>query len=387
MFETAKARLPDIARRLSAILGGGMAIIFAGCASTGGGTAALAPPPIREALQFNAAKYGVCNAAVAVIKGRRLESVETAQGCTSELVLTPESVFEAASLSKPVFAYAVLKLVQEGKMDLDAPVLKYLPQGYVHSFQPYLADSASDRVSDQRLQAVTVRMVLNHTSGLPNWSAGPLAFDQPPGDKWHYSGEGYVFLQRAVEAVTGEKLDAVMAHRVFEPLGMTHSEYTRKPRLEKFIVPGSTWEGTTLRSFPFQVPVAAFTLYTSAQDYGRFLTAVLNDERTLRQIVDASVPVNPQLDLNWGLGWGVERHADDAVIWHWGNNPGYRAFVMASTRTGDGFVVLTSNERGLALAEPLGERIVPGGPHKTFRFHLLRDGLANLLCETVDICL
>ena len=363
-----------------------MAVIFAGCAITSGDTAALAPPPFREALQLNAAKYGVCNAAAAVIKGRRLESVETVQGCATELVLTPESVFEAASLSKPVFAYAVLKLVQEGKMDLDAPVLKYLPQGYVHSFQPHLADSASDRVSDQRLQAVTVRMVLNHTSGLPNWSAGPLTFDQPPGDKWHYSGEGYVFLQRAVEAVTGEKLDAVMAHRVFEPLGMTHSEYTRKPRLEKFIVPGSTREGKTARSFPFQVPVAAFTLYTSAQDYGRFLAAVLNDERTLRQIVDASVPVNPQLDLNWGLGWGVERHVDDAVIWHWGNNPGYRAFVMASTRTGDGFVVMTSNERGLALAEPLGERIVPGGPHKTFRFHLLRNGLANLLCETINLC-
>lgn len=104
----------------------------------------------------------------------------------------PESVFEAASLSKPVFAYAVLKRVQEGKMDLDAPVMKCLSQGYEHKSRPYRADSQTERVSDHRLQAVTVRMALNHTFGLPNWSSGLLAFNLPPGEKWQYSGEGYV---------------------------------------------------------------------------------------------------------------------------------------------------------------------------------------------------
>ncbi|MGC5271584.1 serine hydrolase, partial [Salmonella enterica] len=79
-----------------------------------------------------------------------------------------DSIFEAASLSKPVFAYAVLKLVQTGKMDLDAPVLQYLPEGYLHQAQPYRETSKTERVTDPRLQDITVRMALNHTSGLPN---------------------------------------------------------------------------------------------------------------------------------------------------------------------------------------------------------------------------
>lgn len=342
--------------------------------------------PLRDTLQQLASRYGICSVAAAVIRNREIQSIDAAQGCASESLTTSESIFEAASLSKPVFAYAVLKLVQQGKMDLDAPVLKYLPNGYAHQSQPYLADSQIDQVSDPRLQAVTIRMALNHTTGLPNWSGGPLVFDGKPGEKWEYSGEGYVLLQRAVEAVTHENLDEFMAHQVFKPLGMTNSAYTRKAEFEKYITPGSNRDGASMKPWPFRVPVSAFTLYTSARDYGLFLAALLKDERSLRQIVESPVPVNPKLNLSWGLGWGLEQNRDDVVLWHWGNNPGYRAFVMASPRTGDGFVMFTNSDSGLALAEPIGEKVL-AGPHKVYRFHLLREGLDNLLCEMFDVCL
>ncbi|WP_457818990.1 serine hydrolase domain-containing protein, partial [Staphylococcus aureus] len=78
--------------------------------------------------------------------------------------------------------------------------------------------SKTERVTDPRLQDITVRMALNHTSGLPNWADGALIFEQPPGEKWQYSGEGYVLLQRAVEAVTGENLNTFMHRQVFQPL-------------------------------------------------------------------------------------------------------------------------------------------------------------------------
>lgn len=364
--------------------------LWLGVAAISAGGASLAASsdtgsPLHETLQRLASKHGICNVAAAVLKDRKLQSIDTAQGCASDSPLTPDSVFEAASLSKPVFAYAVLKLVQQGKMDLDTPVMQYLPRGYEHRFFPYLPDSETDLVSDPSLRAVTVRMALNHTSGLPNWASGPLAFDRAPGDKWQYSGEGYVLLQRAVEAVTNEKLDEFMARQVFKPLGMTHSEYTLKPRLEKHIVPGTTRDGAPLKPWPFLAPVSAFTLYTSAQDYGAFLTTLLNDERSIRQIVDSPIPVNPKLSLSWGLGWGLEHRKGELFIWHWGNNPGYRAFVMASAHSGNGFVMLTSSDNGLAMAEPLGNAILTG-PHPAFRFHLLREGLANFLCETIDIC-
>lgn len=347
---------------------------------------ALQPASLHDRLQQLASRYRICSVATAVIRNREIRSVDAAQRCASQSPSTPESVFEAASLSKPVFAYAVLKLVQQGKLDLDAPVLTYLPHGYTHQSQPYRVDSQTDQVTDPRLQAVTVRMALNHTTGLPNWSAGPLVFDGEPGAKWMYSGEGYVLLQRAVEAVTAENLDEFMARQVFTPLGMTRSAYTRKAELERHIVPGSGWDGASTKSWPFRVPVSAFTLYTSARDYGLFLAALLNDERSLRQIVESPVPVNPTLKLSWGLGWGLEQTPDDILLWHWGNNPGYRAFVMAAPRTGDGFVMFTNSDGGLALAEPIGESVLPG-PHRVYRFHLLRDGLAGLLCEMLDVCL
>jgi CubicO group peptidase (beta-lactamase class C family) len=339
----------------------------------------------HDRLQHLASRHRICNVAVAVVRNRELQSVDAAHGCDTESPSTQGSVFEAASLSKPVFAYAVLKLVQQGKMDLDAPVLKYLPHGYAHRHRAYLADSPIDQVSDPKLSAVTVRMVLNHTSGLPNWSDGPLVFDGEPGAKWQYSGEGYVLLQRAVEAVTGEALGEFMKHQIFDPLGMTHSAYTRQAALEKHIAPGSNGHGDLLTPLPFREPVAAFTLYTSASDYGRFLATLLKDEPTLRQIVESPVSVSTQLNLSWGLGWGLERNRAEVFLWHWGNNSGYRAFVMASPRTGDGFVMFTNNDMGLSLAEPLGEEVF-AGPHQVYRFHLLRDGLANLLCEMLDIC-
>lgn len=368
-----------------------IAVLCVGCGSVKERNApalartAAQPTAFHDRLQVLANRYGICNVDVAIVRNRELQSVEAAHGC-AESPSTRENVFEAASLSKPVFAYAVLKLVQQGKMDLDAPVLKYLPNGYAHQHRAYLADSPTDMVSDPKLRSVTVRMALNHTSALPNWPNGPLAFDGDPGAKWQYSGEGYVLLQRAVEAVTGETFGAFMQRQVFGPLGMAHSAYTREARLEQHIVAGSNGFGDLVTPFTFGEPVAAFTLRTSAADYGRFLAALLKEEHTIRQIVESPVSVSPKLDLGWGLGWGLERNRGDTFLWHWGNISGYRAFVMASPRTGDGFVMLTNSDVGMSLAEPVGEAIL-AGPHQVYRYHLLRDGLENLLCETLDICL
>src|SRR5271167_1564548 len=97
--------------------------------------------------------------------------------------VTVETVFEAASLSKPVFAYGVLKLVEQGKLGLDVPLTTYLPK-------PYIA-------GDERLAKITARIVLSHRTGFPNW----------PGERFSYSGEGYIYLQRVVEKITGKPLN------------------------------------------------------------------------------------------------------------------------------------------------------------------------------------
>lgn len=340
---------------------------------------------LHEKLIMLAARHRVCGVAIAVIKNRRLDSIDSATGCQPALTLNSDSVFQAASLSKPVFAYAVLKLVEQGKLQLDAPVMKYLPQGYRHRSDPLEAEP-SDLVTGPRIQAITVRMVLNHTSGLPNWASGPLSFDTAPGTKWNYSGEGFVLLQRAVEAITGEPLDRFMTTQVFEPLAMNHSDYVSGGRIANNILPGTKANGTPREVMDLKTPIAAFSLHTTAADYGKFLVTVLNDDHVLKQITASPVTVAPSLNLSWGLGWGIERTRDDLYIWHWGNNTGYRAFVIASVRTGNGLVMLTNSENGLALAEPITQEVLPG-EHKLFQFSMLEDDIVNWICKKLSLCL
>jgi CubicO group peptidase (beta-lactamase class C family) len=120
------------------------------------------------------------------------------------------TVFEAASLTKPVFAYAVLKLVDNGKLDLDTPLVKYLPGRY-------------DVGDDPRLDQITARRVLSHTTGFPNWRPRgdkTLKMYFSPGLRFSYSGEGFVYLSKVVEQITGESQQAFIKRTVFDPLDM-----------------------------------------------------------------------------------------------------------------------------------------------------------------------
>jgi CubicO group peptidase (beta-lactamase class C family) len=142
-------------------------------------------------------KAGVPGLAIAVIRGGKttwlhgfgMKEVKTGQP------LTGETVFEAASLSKPVFTYGVLKLVEQGKLGLDVPLTTYLPKPFV--------------AGDERLAKITARIVLSHRTGFPNWPAddGSVSIYFTPGERFSYSGQGYIYLQRVVEQYHTELSD------------------------------------------------------------------------------------------------------------------------------------------------------------------------------------
>ena len=362
-----------------------ISIFLVGCTSLN--KTDLSTEDLHSTLVRLAARHHICGVAIAVVKDRKFDSIDSATGCLPALTVNSDSVFQAASLSKTVFAYEVLKLAEQGKLELDAPIMKYLPQGYRHQFNPFATKPPfkTDIVTDSRIQEVTVRMALNHTSGLPNWASGSLGFDSTPGAKWQYSGEGFVLLQRAVEEVTGKPLDKLMIEQVFKPQAMRHSDYIWNSQLEQNMLSGNKANGTPRARWDFTTPIAPVTLYTSAADYGKFLVTLLNDGHLLKQITETPVTVDPRLNLSWGLGWGIERTKDDLFIWHWGNNPGYRAFVIASVWTGNGFVMLTNSENGLKLAKPITQKVLPG-EHKIFQFSMLGDGITDVLCQTLSLC-
>ena len=327
---------------------------------------------LQAAADSLAVKHRLCAVAYAVISARSVVTSGVASGCDPGQQLTPDSVFQAASLAKPVVAYGVLKLVQRGLLDLDAPVLKYLPQGYVRRKNPFdnRPPALTELVDAPELKAVTLRMLLNHTSGLPNWSAERLAFDFSPGTSWQYSGEGFMLLQRVVETVTGLPLDQFIRREVFDPIGMANSELRWSATLAGKLVGGTSQSGQK-RQLRFPEPIAAASLYTTANDYARFVARLLNDVASMSLITGKPATADRRLGLEWGLGWGIEPGAQGPNLWQWGNNPGYRAFVMASASSGDAVVILTNSERGMALAEPMTKVLLPG-EHHAFAFHLLR---------------
>jgi CubicO group peptidase (beta-lactamase class C family) len=272
------------------------------------------------------------------------------------------TIFEAASLSKPVFAYAVLQLVDAGVLSLDTPLSKYVPD--------YVKD-------DPRAATITVRHVLSQTSGLPNWRSktNPLKTYFPPGERFSYSGEGFVWLQRVVEAATGESLDGVMTRLVFDPLEMKQSSYVWRADFEtNYARPHDAQSVPGDKQRPAK-PRTASTLHTTAADYARFLQAVLSAARlkpdTPKQWLDPQVRLRQRCiqcvsfdgqdadqRVAWGLGWGLE--PDNGAFFHWGDNGQFKAFVVGSLTNRSAVVVFANGANGMAIMPDIINQLLPG---------------------------
>ncbi len=326
--------------------------------------------PTDESLPAVAARLRVSATYVTLEQGRPNPPV-VLSGNPEAPRVHPDSIFQAASLTKQVIAYAALKFALAGRLDLQAPVSRYLPNGYRHRRNPFGGpeDRRSDPVAPETLARIPVATLLNHSSGLPNWTRGPLAPGFEPGTRWQYSGEGYLLLQAILSAVTGDDIEALLARDVFGPFGMNDSRMLLTDDFRTRVVTGRTRFGTPLH-FEFREPNAAASLYTTAPDYARLLSAWLADPALLDLVVANPIPTDPELGLSWGSGWGIESAAGGPCLWQWGNNPGYRAFAMISVASRDGFVLLTNSERGLALASPLARSVIPTD-HPVFRFRSL----------------
>lgn len=263
------------------------------------------------------------------------------------------TVFEAASLSKPVFAYAVLKLVEQGKIGLDVPLTTYMPKPYIEG--------------DARLEKITARIVLSHRTGFPNWRDGSLTIHFTPGERFSYSGEGFVYLQRVVEQIEGKPLNEVMNELVFVPLGMSNSSYVWRADFDERTATGHGSDGSPQELWKPKEAVAASSLNTTAHDYALFVAAVLNEvglkAATFRAMETPQIAVDPECtncterapkelskNIFWGLGWGIQKSGGEESLWHWGDNGSFKCFVVANPREKSGMVMFTNSENGLSIA-------------------------------------
>ncbi|MFP6763027.1 MAG: P1 family peptidase, partial [Planctomycetaceae bacterium] len=298
-------------------------------------------------------KHRVPGVAIALISDRQLVwSRGYGVRCAgSSAPVLPDTVMEACSMSKPFFAYMLLKLVEQKQFDLETPLVKYLKFDYL--------------ANDRRHRSITAGMTLTHTSGLPNWRAGgwrsrsPLSLRFDPGTDFRYSGEGFLMLQRALEKALKSDLDTLSMQRLIRPLNLDNTRFVWNDRFTLRSSCGHDRSGQvkTSRRYYDQAN-AACSLYTSAEDYAHFLVEVLRKDRSgthsisaeMRSRMLTAVSRREDQAADWGLGWGLRTIRGRQMVYHSGaNGTGFRCYSEFFPDSGHGLVIMTNAIGGQEL--------------------------------------
>jgi CubicO group peptidase (beta-lactamase class C family) len=281
-----------------------------------------------------------------------------------------DTLFEAASVSKTVFAYAVMKLCEKGILDLDKPLTKYAPKLFLEG--------------DPRLELISARHVLSHTTGFQDWrsKAEPLKIHFSPGQKFLYSGEGYFYLQSVVTHLTGHvdskvcakyeadfevcatDFDPYMKRTLLAPFGMNSSGYVWNDTFAKHAArPHDSNGKPRAKAKPTATDAARYAsaggLHTTAAEYAKFLMEIVNpkesdafrlNQKSLKEMVRPQVKLDPAEKIDgadsWALGWAIQERPSGNVIVHSGGQNGFRSLAMSSLEKKSGFIMLTNGDNG-----------------------------------------
>lgn len=256
--------------------------------------------------------------------------------------VTRSTFFEAASLSKPVFALFVLKLAKQGKLDIDKPLFEYL---------------AADNIGDERYKKITTRMVLSHTTGLPNWNETnekmQLQFD--PGTQFSYSGEAYVYLARVIAKLSNNKfknLDAVFQDIVARELKLKNFHFILTPKVEQNLADGYQKMQYVKDERDRRYFDPAGGLFANTTNYSKFLIYLMNRKLDFKEMfepvisLDQNNPVREYFGVHsWTLGMAVVKLNDTVNYWHGGNNLGYTSSFMIDPDKKFGYVYFTNEDQ------------------------------------------
>jgi CubicO group peptidase (beta-lactamase class C family) len=281
------------------------------------------------------------------------------------------SIFEAASLSKPVFAYLVLRLVDQDVLDLDTPLYRYLPY--------------ADIAADSRYKLITARMVLSHTTGLPNWrnfdpndqsqhKYGALYLQFTPGTSFSYSGEGYRYLAHVIAHLCGPTapiLESLFQNEVAIPLGMQQAWFTGNAYISKHKVKGHFDGKVTGKKWPAEFPKedstsfsAAGGLHTEAISFSNFLIALMNGTGLSASSLEAFFKEQVRIpedsphfkfngDTGWGLGIAIKPVSYGVLHEHGGNNGDFQSGFKINRANRNGYVFFTNCEQGRSFNEKI----------------------------------
>lgn len=295
------------------------------------------------------------------------------------------TIVYGASLSKAVFGYLVMKLVERQVIDLDRPLYLYLAR----PLPEY--EGFGDLKKDDRWKMITARMCLSHTTGLPNvrWfdptmaappydSLGPLKIYFTPGTKYAYSGEGFKLLQFVIEQITHKNIDELATELVFQPLHMYRTGYIWHTSFgDSNVAVGHFNNGDIDLKRKRTKPVSGGSMVTTIADYARFMEQVMQrkglSKKSYRELFGATVAIhsktqfppvtqettteNDGIRLSYGLGWGVLHCPYGKAVFKEGNGESWRNYSVAFIDKGIAVVILANSENGENVFQEIIETI------------------------------
>ncbi len=303
---------------------------------------------------------------------------------TKNTLLDTATIVYGASLSKAVFGYLTMKLVEENILQLDKPLYTYLKKpipGYEYF---------SDLKDDERWKLITARMCLSHTTGLPNvrWfspfndsmdTLGVIRIYFTPGSKYAYSGEGFKLLQLVIEEITNKNIDQLAQEKIFGPWKMSRTGFTWHNSFgDDNVAVGHMDNGAVEYKKKRTEPVAGGSLVTSLADYARFIENIMQrkglNEENYNEMISPQVAIhsktqfppittestdaNDGINLSYGLGWGIFNCENGKAFFKEGNGGPWKNYNINYPDKGISVIIMTNSENGEQLFQPLLEAIL-----------------------------
>ncbi len=284
---------------------------------------------------------------IGIIENGKLNQIKVFGELSSGISAPYNTIFNVASVTKPVTALVALKLVEQGQLDLDEPLYKYWTD--------------PDIAKDPRHKKLTVRLVLSHQTGFKNWrwlsDDEKLGFDFDPATAYQYSGEGYEYLRKALENKFKKSLQQLAEELIFSPLKMSDTRYIWDKNVDNsryalnFDQNGKAYE--TVKN---ATPNSADDLLTTIEDYGNLLVSIMNrnliSEKTFKEM--ATPQTASEKGKHFGLGFEIYDFGNgEYALAHGGADFGVRAIVFILPKTKQGLLIFTNSDTGGNLYETL----------------------------------
>ncbi len=308
------------------------------------------------------AHYQIPGVSLALIKDGKVVYHKTygVKNTFTNIPVDANTLFEAASVTKPVFAYAVLRLMEKGIIDLDKPLYEYLPY--------------DDVAHDERYKLITARHVLTHRTGFPNWRSmnadNKLNLKFIPGSDYNYSGEGFEYLKMVVEKITGKKVEQILQEEVLAPIGLYHTYFSKNDTLEKLVCTGHFDNMPSGDGLP-GAPGMAYSMHTEAHVFTRFMIHLLNERGLLPDTYKDMLRVHseykydkpedkPQHHEYMGLSLNIRETPFGLVFGHGGNNGDFRCEFEVYKDLKMGYVLFTNGSGAYPMIEKMKSILVEG---------------------------